>query len=285
MIVSLESAVIYYLVWLLVVGIYSPIFYQLYNSSWSTIDYTHAYFVLPVALWSVWQKRQSLKEIYTKSRASAWDTIGLAGVLIGLIMFYVGWRQGYMFISTLSVIPVLWGTARFLYGGKVTKALRFPLLYLFFLIPPPLGLLDAITVPMRYGISGVTESILRVTGYPIERSGLMLNMAGNDIFMGAPCSGFRSLITMFALAVAYVYFIGGSVRKQLILIPAVVPFALLGNLVRVLSLCLITYYAGQEAAEGFFHDFSGGLIFVILIVCLMGLENRIDVFEKKNGLT
>jgi exosortase len=256
--------------------IYGPVFYQLYQSRWETIDYTHAYFILPVSLWIAWQKRNILKDLFIRNKPQPSDMVGLAVAVFGLMMFVLGWRQEYLFISSLSLIPVLWGSIRYLYGSAVVKSLAFPIFYLFFLIPPPLGVLDKLTLPMRYGISEATGNILHWLGYPIQRSGLLLTIDGNDIFMGAPCSGFRSLITMLALAAGYVYFKKGDFRKKLILVFSGVPFALLGNLVRVMTLCLVTFYLGKEAAEGFFHYFSGALIFLIMIICLMGLEYVLD---------
>ncbi|MCG8430628.1 MAG: exosortase/archaeosortase family protein [Candidatus Omnitrophica bacterium] len=271
----------YYLTWFLGTVLYSPIFYQLYRSRWEHINYTHAYFVLPVSLWLVWRKRHTLRELLLdKSGRLPKDTSSLTAVITGLLMFIFGWRQDYLFITALSLIPVLWGITRYLYGRKMVRAVSFPIFYLLFLVPPPLGILDRITIPMRYGVSQATEIILRMLHYPITRNGLMLTMGGNEIFMGAPCSGFRSLITMFALAIAYVYVVKGPRRNKLILVASVLPFALLGNLIRVITLCLITFYAGREAAEGFFHYFSGGLIFLVMICCLIGLEHLLNRSQK-----
>lgn len=94
--------------------------------------------------------------------------------------------------------------------------------------------------------------------------------------MGAPCSGFRSLITMLALALVYVYVKGGPVFKKGLLIAAVLPFALAGNVIRIVLLALITYHFGKEAGEGFFHYFSGGVIFVVMIALLMWLEGYLN---------
>jgi exosortase len=273
----------HYIIWLLIVAIYSPVFWDLYRSRWESIDYTHAYFVLPISLWVVWQKRKDIHELYKRFQPQLSDWIGLGSSAIGSFLFIIGWRQEYLFVMSLSLIFVLWGAVRFLYGRAVVRSLRFPIFFLLFLIPPPVGILDAITMPMRFGISHVVEVILSVLGYPISRTGLMLTMGQDEIFMGAPCSGFRSLITMLTLAVAYVYFVKANFLKKCILIPAVVPIALLGNLIRVMTLCLVTYYAGHEAAEGFFHDFSGALIFTITIGCLMALDFFIDRNQKRRG--
>jgi exosortase len=202
--------------------------------------------------------------------------MGFSLLLIGIALFIFGWRQDYLFISTLSLIPLLFGLTLYLYGTQTAKKLSFPIFYLLLLVPPPFGILDSITLPMRQGISVLTEKILFVFNYPISRNGLLLTIGYNDIFMGAPCSGFRSLITMFSLILVYVYIIKGNLTKKLILTSFIIPMALFGNLVRVITLCLITYYFGEEAGQGFFHNFSGIVIFIITLLGLIGVETILD---------
>lgn len=268
-----------YIVWLLVVVLYTPIFYQLYSLRWDRVDYTHAYFILPISLWLVWRKRSELRELIHKSTPGK-NMPGFILLLTGILLYILGRHQDYLLISTFSLIPVLFGLILFLYGAASAKALAFPVLYLILLIPPPFAILDSITLPMRYGISSATESILNFLHYPISRNGLLLTIGYNDIFMGAPCSGFRSLITMISLVLVYVYINKGTIGKKMLLTGFIVPAALLGNLIRVITLCLITYYFGEEAGQGFFHNFSGILIFIITISALMGLESAYDVISR-----
>ena len=108
----------------------------------------------------------------------------------------------------------------------------------------------------------------------------MIYLGGHEIFMGAPCSGFRSLITMFSLALAYVYFIKIRLRNKIILVVSVIPLALLGNLIRVTGLCLVTYKFGEEAGHKF-HDTSGLVIFVVLILGLLGIESLLEKRPKQ----
>ena len=200
-------------------------------------------------------------------------------------MFIFGWREDYLFITTLSLIPVLYGLIIYLYGIKIAKSLSFPILYLLLLVPPPFGVLDGITLPMRHGTSVAAETILRSLDYPITRKGLLLTIGYNDIFMGQPCSGFRSLITMSSLVLAYIYISRGTLAKKLIMTSLIVPLTLFGNLIRVITLCLITYYFGEEAGQGFFHNFSGIVIFLIAILGMIGIESLADKFftEKSEG--
>ncbi len=265
-----------YLIWLLVAILYYPLFSYLYNIRWDTVDYSHAYFIFPLSLWLIWRKRGEIRNIYQEPASDKMNILGFSLLSVGILMFIFGWHQDYISIQTLSLIPLLFGLTGFLYGTKMAKALSFPILYLMLLVPPPLGILDSITLPMRHGISVLTEKILFFLNYPISREGLLLKIGYNDIFMGAPCSGFRSLITMFSLVLVYVYISKGTLFKKLILTSLIIPMALFGNLIRVITLCLITFYFGEEAGQGFFHNFSGIVIFIITLSGLMGAESFLD---------
>ena len=292
------SKLLKFIPWILTTILYSPVFYTLYTGKWDSVDYTHAYFILPLSLFIVWTKRKEIVKTWDVGRGTldvgrgtldvrrgtldvrrgtleremkgyfAW----LVLVIFSLLLFILGWRQEYVFIQVFSLIPLLLGMTTYLYGWRVTRMVLFPILYLLLLVPPPLGVLDSITLPMRYGVSIVSAGILKIFNYPIIREGLLLKIGSEEVFMGEPCSGFRSLITMFSLGLIYIYFSRGRMVKNIILFGAIVPLALLGNLIRVLSMCLVTYYLGYEVGQGFYHDFSGMVVFVIIILGLIGLE-------------
>src|SRR4030067_140532 len=190
--------IINYLVWILVTILYAPIFYTLYRFRWDKVDYTHAYFILPISLWFTWRKRAYLKELIQKTKSGN-NLLSFFLLVFGILMFIFGWREDYLFISTLSIVPLLYGLISYLYGMNVAKVLSFPILYLLLLVPPPFGILDSITLPMRHGIS------------------------------------------------------------------VVISVALLCILLRGITVCLITFYCGEEAGQGFFHNFSGIVIFIITI--------------------
>jgi exosortase len=233
-------------------------------------------------LWIAWRKRYVLREI-AEDYITGKNLISLLILIFGILLYLFGRRQNYLLFSSLSLIPVLWGLTGFLYGKQFTKALAFPILYLILLIPPPFAILDSITLPMRYGIASMTESFLQFIGYPISRNGLMLTIGYNDIFMGAPCSGFRSLITMISLVMVYVYMTKGSRFKKILLVSFITPAALLGNFIRVVTLCLVTFYFGEEAGQGFFHNFSGIVIFIITISGLLIIESIYDSIAKRTS--
>lgn len=260
--------------WAAAAVLFFPVFKILFESRWETLDYTHAYFILPISLYLLWRDRDRIKASVSEAKGSAVSAV-LGGVLIvvSLFVFSVGWKNDYLSVATFALIPLCFGISFFVYGFSILRFTWFPFLYLLLLIPPPMGILDSITLPMRYGISFVTEEILAFVGYPITRSGLLLQMGGHEIFMGAPCSGFRSLVTLTSLGLAYIYTVKLIWQKKIVMVASIVPLALLGNLIRVLCLCLFTYYVGENFAQKVFHDFSGLFMFILLIIGLMSLEN------------
>lgn len=251
--------------------LYAPVFHLLYKEKWDMVDYGHAPFILPLALFIAWTKRKTLVEIAKKSPAGFYLP-GFLLILFSAFIFNFGWRWDYMLIQTISLIPMLIGLLTFLYGPAIFRPLLFPIAYLLLLVPPPLGILDAITLPMRHFASVAAEIVLRTLQYPVTREGLLLHLGGHEIFLGAPCSGFRSLITMLSLGLIYVYFNKGNFKKNLVLILAIVPLAIFGNVVRVLIITFLTYYFGSEVGQGFLHEFSGMVVFVIMLLGLMLLE-------------
>jgi exosortase len=278
---SIKNNYLTYLPLLLIICLYSPLFRHHYMSNWAGLDYHHAYFILPVSLWLSW--RQCKLHKITIKQTSVYDTIiGLILITFGALLFVHGWRNGYNLLSTFSLIPVLAGYISFMFGFKVLRLFWFPLLYLILLIPPSTGILDSITLPMRFFITNISQSFLSFLGYQVVREGLIISVNNNEIYMGAPCSGFRSLITLLSLGSVYAYISSGNIKTKISLLFSIIPIALLGDFFRVISVCLAVNHFGSNLGNKV-HDIGGYVVFIILIVGLIFLENFCLKLEKKHG--
>ena len=272
------------IIWLLVGALYFPLFKSLYSYIWDTIDYSHAYFILPVALFMSWKALMNAgtrdtghaprEPVAPTNSRGPWPVALLFPCLFafGLLTFIFGWRQGYFSLATFSLIPLLYGLTGWLYGGAVVRVLWFPIAYLLLLVPPPMGIIDSVTLPMRHGVSFVTEHLVRLAGYPITRNGLLLSIGGHEVFLGEACSGFRSLITLSSLGLAYIFLSKTGKPRKLLMTASIIPLALLGNLIRVVSVVIVTYYLGESAGQKFFHDASGFVMFVVMLLGLLAIE-------------
>jgi exosortase/archaeosortase family protein len=77
-------------------------------------------------------------------------------------------------------------------------------------------------------------------------------------------------MTLITLAVAYGYFIESRSWVRFALPILMVPIAIISNAFRIMGTGVLTYRLGPEAAEGFFHEFSGWIIFMVALVLMFG---------------
>jgi exosortase len=159
-------------------------------------------------------------------------------------------------------------------GWPALKGLWFPLLYLGFAVPLPDSLIAAITNPLKLWISETAVDLLYFAGYPIASSGVTIQIGQYQLLVAQACAGLNSLITLSALTLFYVYLTHRAQwRYMLILTLAALPVAIFSNLVRVIILVLLTYYAGEAAAQGFLHYFAGMTTFAIALMTIYLIDN------------
>ena len=158
-------------------------------------------------------------------------------------------------------------------GWQALKSVWFPIFYLGFAVPLPESLVAALTNPLKIWISDSAVSLLHAVGYPIASAGVTIQIGQYQLLVAAACAGLNSLITLSALALFYVYLTHrANWRYMAILIMAAVPVAIFSNLVRVLILILLTFHAGEAAAQGFLHNFAGMTTFAIALVTIYVLD-------------
>lgn len=125
-------------------------------------------------------------------------------------------------------------------------------------------------------VASTSELLLRFAGYTISRNGAILFMGDYSIVVGDACSGIRSLISLMAVGTVYAYFQKISNIKKSVLFLSIIPISIIANIIRLVVLALITYYFGEAAGQGFFHNFSGILLFVIAMISLVILDTLLD---------
>ena len=266
-----QTKTIYYILWALAGALFFPTLLSLYSYRWDALEYTHAFFILPVSIGIAFWKREELARAFAETK----KRFGLGSLSIfvfGALMYVFGKQQDYMVISAFALIPFLYGFIGFIYGRKVQKLLIFPILYLLLLVPPPFALLDRITLPLQYISAFGVEALFRLLGFSIEREGLMYIIEGRQMMVDSACSGFRSLITMLSLGLVYVYVIKSAAIKKTVLLVSILPLAIMGNILRIMIISLVTVYFGGEAAKGFIHPLSGMVVFVFIALGFAGIE-------------
>lgn len=269
--------------WLpLVVGalaLYIPTYVTLANGAWNEEHNSHGPIMLLVIVWLVWRLR-------TEIAALAEEGAPVAGGLLmaaGLAIYIIGRALEFVYLDAFSQVPVAAGAILVIYGWRGVRLLWFPLLYLLFLVPLPGVIMDAATGALKHMVSIVAESLLYNMGYPITRSGVILAIGQYRMLVADACSGINSMYMLSALGVLFIYLTHSGWIKTVIIIFSIWPIAFVANIVRVIVLVLITFYLGDEAGQGFLHDFSGMLLFAIALGMLVGLHAILDFIEHRQS--
>jgi exosortase len=197
-----------------------------------------------------------------------------AGLLIvagSLLVLTAGVLGAELFLSRVAMLGTLAGTIVFLLGWPHLKVLAFPLAFLLLMIPMPAIVFNQIAFPLQLIASSVGAQALSTWGIPVLREGNLIVLANTTLEVAEACSGIRSLISLLTLGILYGYFTDprGSMRVGIAL--ATVPVAVAANGLRVAGTGIAAHYYGAEAATGFFHTFSGWLVFVASFVMLFAI--------------
>jgi exosortase len=205
-------------------------------------------------------------------------------VLASIGLLTAGVLGAEFFTTEVSMLGAVAGTVLFLRGWSSLRVLLFPLMFLLLMIPLPAIIFNQITLPLQLLASEFGESVLTMSQIPVLREGNVIHLANTSLEVAEACSGIRSLITLLALGIVYGYFRDsrGWVRTTLAI--TTIPVAIIANGVRVAGTGIAAHHFGPEAAEGFFHSFSGWLVFIAAFVMLFAthwLLTRVAPDRKK----
>ena len=223
-------------------------------------DMKHGWLVPLFPLFLVWKKRGLFREAVGKP---SWR--GVVWVLFFLFLAWFGNRGEQSRLEQLSFIGLVWALPYAFWGREIAKLMAFPALFLCFTIPVS-SYVDFFTIHLRIFSSSVATGLLNGLGIPVERVGTALFSqapgAEFKVDVADPCSGIRSLFAMMALSTAYAYLTQKTLFRKFFLFFCALPIAVIGNMFRIMSICLVATWFGQDIATGFFHDYSGYVIFL-----------------------
>jgi len=259
------------------VGIlYAGVLKILVGQWWNEPDYGHGFLVPLFSGYVVWRQRERLFKIESKPA-----NFGLLVMVGAVLLLLVGSLGAELFTSRISLLVLLAGIILFLGGWKVLRALSFPLAFLLLMIPIPVIIYNQITFPLQLIASRFATFWLEVAQVPVLREGNVLILPNYSLEVVEACSGIRSLMTLITLAVAYGYLVEPrrSVRYALVIL--MIPIAIVSNAIRIMGTGVLTYYFGPKAAEGFFHEFSGWVIFLAALILMFASHSILKRFGNR----
>lgn len=241
-------------------------------------DLTYGWFVPVFSLYVLWTEREKL--IKSLGSPSVW---GLVFSLPFLALGFIGVRGIQVRFEIVAFAGLLITLPWAFFGRETAKRMLFPAGFLLFCIPLA-SFLDIVTVHLRMLSTSVAYGALKGFGADIMRSGTAIVAADGSfsIDIADPCSGLRSLFALMAITAAYAYFNQSTWLRRGILFALSVPLAIAGNVARILTICLVAAYADAGFATGFYHDYSGYVVFAVALSLMVAAGEAISRLAK-NG--
>jgi len=229
-------------------------------------DYSHGILIPFFVAFLIWDQRRAL---FSTPLKPSW--FGLPLVAFGLFVLLVGVFGADLFLSRLSFLLLAAG-------------IKFMFFVMFLAIPFPAVLLNHITFPLQLFASQVAAWVLPVFGVPVLQDGNIIRLPAMPLEVAEACSGIRSLMSLFTVAVIFGYFVERGTLRRTLLALASIPIAVAANVARIVGTGLCVQYWDPVKALGFFHEFSGWLMFLVSMSCLYVIHNLLSRFVPERRL-
>ncbi len=280
---------------------YATVLAKLGHDWWTDENYSHGLLIPFIIAYILWSQRERLARA-TQRPSMIW---GVAAVLLALLALWAGTAGAELYIQRTSLVLMLAGTVLYFWGFSLLRLLIVPLFLLLLAIPVPAIIFNKIAFPLQLFASRCAVWAMTLFDIPVLRQGNVIELMPlgaretKKLEVVEACSGIRSLMTLVTLAVVFAYFThprGNSgegdkpegtrsdVRSRIaarlrslkrygfwrstIIVLSAVPIAIFTNALRVSGTGVLARYYGTQIADGFFHSFSGWVIYVVAFLML-----------------
>jgi len=241
----------------LIILLYAPVLTDLAHDWWTEESLSYGLLVPPMALYIAWVRRS-----LTLREAVRADTRGLWLVGLACVAYLVGKFGAEFFLPRISFVILLAGLVWTYWGVARLKTLSFPLILLSTMVPLPVIVYNAAAAPLQLFASDVATRIAQFLGTSVYRDGNIIQLADLSLGVEEACSGLNSLSTLMVGSILLGFLKLKRPFTRLALFALSVPLAIGVNVVRVTGTAVVADYY-REIAEGFYHSFSGWIVFVL----------------------
>ncbi|SRR5581483_9536323 len=281
--------------------LYFTVLLKLGNDWWHDENYSHGLLIPFVIAFIIWQERKQIGE--WKAQPATW--LGATGIAVSLLGLWAGTAGAELFVQRASLVLMLASIVVYFFGFRFIRFVAVPLVLLVLSIPIPQIIFNRIAFPLQLFASRCAVAAMSFLSIPVLRQGNVIELMPlgasepKKLAVVEACSGIRSLMTLVTLALVYAYFTrptvletsdaNARIRTQtkvyatlraIVLVIAAVPIAILTNALRVSGTGVLAHYYGTRVADGFFHSFSGWVIYIVAAIMLFGTGWVIDRLAK-----
>jgi len=260
-------------------AMFVPAFWGLLHGIWGSEEQAHGPIILILSLWLVWRRWDEVLALPAQPAPGlAWPLLVFA-----MLLYMLGMSQQ---VDAFTISSFILSVAAVLLMKRGTPALRllwFPFFFMLFMIPLPGAIVSALTLPMKMAVSYVTEVLLYAAGYPIARTGVILQIGPYQLLVADACAGLQTLLTLESLGLFYLNVVRHtSAFRNIALALLIIPISFTANVIRVCVLTLITYHFGDAAGQGFLHGFAGMVLFVSALILIIAVDSLLQWVARRH---
>ena len=264
--------------------LFLPTLKEIAEICWTDDDYSHGTLLPFVALYMIWDSKDKIsKKINEANRIrkneTAWK-LPLVFLVFGLALFFLGEATGISFTCWVAFFPVVLASIYLIYGKTTYHSFASPILLLYMAKPLPDSLVVRLFWPLQVLAARVSKEVLAALGVPVFLSGNIIEIPGMKLMVEEACSGMRSVMAMLTLSFILCYFLEIRLLYKIILVAFSLLVAIVLNIFRVSATGILAHFYDPSAATGFFHTFSGLVVFVIGLPLLYGLGALLLKIDK-----
>jgi len=251
-----------FLLYIGLASMFVPTLWGLYygNKLWLSDEYSHGPIILAISLWLIWM-RWPKQEVATAQAPAPWSAWAL--LILAIVLYVPGRALDLVYFEASAFIIAFAGVILMHGGWGLLNTLKFPLFFMIFMVPLPNSLVGPISAWMKLAVSDLSVWALASAGYSVAQDGVIISLGQYKLLVAEACSGMRTLFTLEALGILYLNLVKhNSLLRNIVLPMLIVPISFFANVIRVLTLALITFYLGDEAGQGFLHGFAGMVLFM-----------------------
>lgn len=257
----------------------APTLYRLGVQVWSQEFGAHGPIVLATGAWLLWRRIPDML-----AEAKPGPGLLTAVIVLASLPLYVGGRA-YDLLSLEAAGVYGFGLAILHDRFGVRTLLRnwFPIFYLGLLLPVPGWMLDQFTAPLKLLVSVMSAGVVEPMGIPIVREGVTMTVGPYQLLVEDACSGLNSLIGLIAITMFYIYLLrDAGWRYSLFLVCLIIPVAIVANVLRIVTLILLTYFFGDAVGQGFLHVTAGLFLFALSLLLMFLIDSIASRFFRQS---
>ncbi len=235
-------------------------------------DYSYGIIIPLASAYLVWEKRKAFSEVRFRS---AWWILPALVLFVLVSIYGILGSSGNVSMPSIPVLVILF--TGFCFGAALVKRLILPLGFLFLMVPVPAVFERTVGMYLKSISSYFGGAIIGFFGIPVHVSGNIIDLGATQLQVVDACNGLRYIFPLLAIGVMYAYFFERSAWKRLFCVLVTIPLGVFVNTVRIGATGILTEFFGPKVSEGFFHGFSGVVLFAFAFVLLFLIGRLLSI--------